>query len=334
VVDVDDSAEAPQVQYNFVVDRTKAGLHGITEEEIARSARMFLGGESPTIVHQDTERSPLEVNLRLPRSMRSRPEDMGPIRVKAADGSMVPFNELGELKETTIDQTIYRKNMERLVFVTGEMAGRSPVYAIFDLQGSMKTNPYLKDYSEGREVEWKSLESSDLGHFMGRSCSYISYWCGPIFAIPLVIMVAIPLTLIGIMPGFALLNGLFAQTIGNYRDSIFFTATGMIGMIALAGIVVRNSIILIDFIHMRIRAGADLKDAIIDSGAVRFTPILLTAGAAIFGSWIITLDPVFSGLAWSFIFGVFASTVFSLLVVPMIYYLIYGKKPGEKAVDS
>ena len=95
VVDVDDSVEAPQVQYNFVVDRTKAGLHGITEEEIARSARMFLGGESPTIVHQDTERSPLEVNLRLPRSMRSRPEDMGPIRVKATDGSMVPFNEVG-----------------------------------------------------------------------------------------------------------------------------------------------------------------------------------------------------------------------------------------------
>src|SRR5271157_456891 len=116
VVDVDDSVEASQMQYNFVVDRSKAGLHGITEEEIARSARMFLGGESPTIIHQDTERSPLEVNLRLPRSMRSRPEDMGPIRVKAADGSMVPFNELGELKETVIDQTIYRKNMERLVF--------------------------------------------------------------------------------------------------------------------------------------------------------------------------------------------------------------------------
>ncbi len=341
VVDVDDSVEAPQVQYNFVVDRTKAGLHGITEEEIARSARMFLGGESPTIVHQDTERSPLEVNLRLPRSMRSRPEDMGSIRVKATDGSMVPFNELGELKETTIDQTIYRKNMERLVFVTGEMAGRSPVDAIFDLQSSMKTNPLPKGFTVkwAGEGEWKiTLEVfRDLGLAFAGALILIYILLvqqTQSFAIPLVIMVAIPLTMIGIMPGFALLNGLFAQTIGNYRDSIFFTATGMIGMIALAGIVVRNSIILIDFIHMRIRAGADLKDAIIDSGAVRFTPILLTAGAAIFGSWVITLDPVFSGLAWSFIFGVFASTVFTLLVVPMIYYLIYGRKPGERAVDS
>lgn len=341
VVDVDDSVEAPQVQYNFVVDRTKAGLHGITEEDIARSARMFLGGESPTIVHQDTERSPLEVNLRLPRSMRSRPEDMGPIRVKAPDGSMVPFNELGELKATTIDQTIYRKNMERLVFVTGEMAGRSPVDAIFDLQGSMKTNPLREGFTVNwaGEGEWKiTLEVfRDLGLAFAGALILIYILLvqqTQSFAIPLVIMVAIPLTMIGIMPGFALLNGLFAQTIGNYRDSIFFTATGMIGMIALAGIVVRNSIILIDFIHMRIRAGEDLKDAIIDSGAVRFTPILLTAGAAIFGSWVITLDPVFSGLAWSFIFGVFASTVFTLLVVPMIYYLIYGRKPRERAVDS
>jgi multidrug efflux pump subunit AcrB len=341
VVDVDDSVEAPQVQYNFVVDRTKAGLHGITEEEIARSARMFLGGESPTIVHQDTERSPLEVNLRLPRSMRSRPEDMGSIRVKATDGSMVPFNELGELKETTIDQTIYRKNMERLVFVTGEMAGRSPVDAIFDLEGSMKTNPLPEGFTVkwAGEGEWKiTLEVfRDLGLAFAGALILIYVLLvqqTQSFAIPLVIMVAIPLTMIGIMPGFALLNGLFAQTIGNYKDSIFFTATGMIGMIALAGIVVRNSIILIDFVHMRIRAGEDLKDAIIDSGAVRFTPILLTAGAAIFGSWVITLDPVFSGLAWSFIFGVFASTVFTLLVVPMIYYLIYGRKPGDRAADS
>jgi multidrug efflux pump subunit AcrB len=337
VVDVDDSVEAPQVQYNFIVDRTKAGLHGITEEDIARSARMFLGGESPTIVHQDTERSPLEVNLRLPRPMRSRPEDMGPIRVKAADGSMVPFNELGELKETTIDQTIYRKNMERLVFVTGEMAGRSPVDAIFDLEGALKKIPLREGFTVNwaGEGEWKiTLEVfRDLGLAFAGALILIYILLvqqTESFAIPLVIMVAIPLTMIGIMPGFALLNGLFAQTIGNYRDSIFFTATGMIGMIALAGIVVRNSIILIDFIHIRTRAGESLKDAIIDSGAVRFTPILLTAGAAIFGSWVITLDPVFSGLAWSFIFGVFASTVFTLLVVPMIYYLIYGEKAREE----
>jgi multidrug efflux pump subunit AcrB len=253
----------------------------------------------------------------------------------------VPFNELGELKETTIDQTIYRKNMERLVFVTGEMAGRSPVNAIFDLESSMKKDPLKEGFSVNwaGEGEWKiTLEVfRDLGLAFAGALILIYILLvqqTESFAIPLVIMVAIPLTMIGIMPGFALLNGLFAETIGHYRDSIFFTATGMIGMIALAGIVVRNSIILIDFIHVRVRAGESLKDAIIDSGSVRFTPILLTAGAAIFGSWIITLDPVFSGLAWSFIFGIFASTIFTLLVVPMIYYLIYGSKSGDESDEA
>lgn len=333
VVDVDDSVTADQTQYNFVVDRVKAGLHGITVDEIARSARIFLGGDSPTIVHNDFERSPLEVNLRLTRSLRSRPEDMGPIRVKAADGSMVPFNELGELRKTVIDKTIYRKNMERVVFVTGETAGRSPVDAILELISATKTNPLPDGFKVNwaGEGEWKiTLEVfRDLGLAFAGALILIYILLvqqTESFVIPLVIMVAIPLTMIGIMPGFALLNLIMAQNIGSYRDAIFFTATGMIGMIALAGIVVRNSIILIDFIHVRVGMGEDLKQAIIESGAVRFTPILLTAGAAIFGSWIITLDPVFSGLAWSFIFGVFASTVFTLIVVPVIYYRIYGEK--------
>ena len=167
VVDVDDSFQAEQVQYNFIVDRTKAGLHGITEEDVVRSARIFLGGESPTIVHSDTERTPLEINLRLPRDLRSRPEDMGPIRVKAADDSMVPFNELGALQETVVDQTIFRKNLERLVFVTAEMAGRSPVNAIFDLQAAMEKSPLLRGFSVkwAGEGEWKiTLEIfRDLG---------------------------------------------------------------------------------------------------------------------------------------------------------------------------
>ncbi|MBI4963437.1 MAG: efflux RND transporter permease subunit [Desulfomonile tiedjei] len=333
VVDVDDSVQAPQMQYNFVVDRTKAGLHGITEEEIAKSAAIFLGGESPSAVHDDSERKPLEINLRLPRSLRSRVEDMGPIRVKSADGSMIPFNELGALQETLVDQTIYRKNMERVVFVTGEMAGRSPVEAIFDLQTALETTPLKEGFKVNLagEGEWKiTLEVfRDLGLAFAGALILIYILLvqqTQSFVIPLVIMVAIPLTMIGILPGFAFLNATLAQMVGRYPDSIFFTATGMIGMIALAGIVVRNSIILIDFIHMRTAAGLDLKQAIVESGAVRFTPILLTAGAAIFGSWVITLDPVFSGLAWSFIFGIFASTCFTLVVVPIIYYLIYKRK--------
>jgi multidrug efflux pump subunit AcrB len=258
---------------------------------------------------------------------------MAGLRIKAADGSMIPFNELGELRESVIDQPIYRKNMERLVFVTGETAGRSPVDAIFDLKAEMTKAPLRDGYRVdwAGEGEWKiTLEVfRDLGlAFVGALILIYILLVQQTesFLVPLVIMVAIPLTLIGILPGFAALNILMAEMIGKYPDSIYFTATGMIGMIALAGIVVRNSIILIDFIHVRTTAGESLEDAITESGAVRFTPIMLTAGAAIFGSWVITLDPVFSGLAWSFIFGIFASTMFTLLIVPIIYYLIYRKK--------
>ena len=333
VVDVDSSIEAPQVKYQFVTDRTKAGLHGITVEEVAESGKILLGGESVTVIHDPKERTPLEVNLRLPRFLRSRPQDMGPIRLRAPDGAMVPFNELGRLEETVADQTIFRKNMRQVVFVTAETAGRSPVNAILDLQSAMKANPLPAGFTVNwaGEGEWKiTLEVfRDLGlaFFGALILIYILLvQQTESFSIPLVIMVAIPLTLVGILPGFALLNLLFSQTIGEYRDTIFFTATSMIGMIALAGIVVRNSIILVDFIHIGIQAGKSLREAIIEAGAVRFAPILLTAGAAVFGSWVITLDPVFSGLAWAFIFGIFASTAFSLLVVPVVYYLIYGRR--------
>jgi len=340
VVDVDDSVTAPQSQFNFIVDRTKASLHGITVEDVARSARALLGGASVSILHKPGERQPLEINLRLPRNMRSHLEDMGAIRVKAPDGSMVPFNELGTIQETTIDRTIFRKNLERLVFVTAETAGRSPVDVVIELLSKTKEGLLAKGYRVewAGEGEWKiTLEVfRDLGvAFLGALLLIYILLVQQTesFSVPLVIMVAIPLTMIGILPGFALLNGVFASKIGGYTDSIFFTATSMIGMIALAGIVVRNSIILIDFIHLRIMHGSSVEEAIIDSGAVRFTPIILTAGAAIFGSWVITLDPVFSGLAWSFIFGIFASTVFSLMVVPMVYHLIYGRGYASRASD-
>jgi len=331
VVDVDDSVTADQRQFNFVVDRTKAAIHGITVEEIARSAKILLGGDAVSLIHKPGEREPLEINLRLPRSMRSRLEDMGTIGIKSPTGAMIPFNELGIIQETKVEPTIFRKNLERLVFVTGETAGRSPVDAVLEMQSQVGSEILSSGYKVewAGEGEWKiTLEVfRDLGlAFIGALILIYVLLVQQTesFLIPLVIMVAIPLTLIGILPGFALLNGVFASQVGGYTDSIFFTATSMIGTIALAGIVVRNSIILIDFIHLKTGQGTPLAEAIVDSGAVRFTPILLTAGAAVFGSWVITLDPVFSGLAWSFIFGVFASTIFSLLVVPMVYNLIYG----------
>ncbi|MFH1116268.1 MAG: efflux RND transporter permease subunit [Pseudomonadota bacterium] len=341
VVDVDDMVEADQKKYLFAVDRTKAALAGLSEDEITRAARVFLGGESPTILHIDSERSPLEVNLRLPRADRSRLQDMGILRMKSPDGTMLPFHELGRIEESTLDKSIYRKDLRRVVYVTGDVAGRSPVEAIFDLKAAMEKTPLPSGYSVdwAGEGEWQITLTvfRDLGIAFAGALLLIYILLvqqTESFVIPLVIMIAIPLTLLGILPGFAFLNGVLAQDIGVFRDSIFFTATGMIGMIALAGIVVRNSIILIDFIHLRISQGAGIKEAIIDSGAVRFTPILLTAGAAIFGSWVITLDPVFSGLAWSFIFGIFASTIFTLLVVPICYNLIYGKKTDAGSAES
>ena len=148
---------------------------------------------------------------------------------------------------------------------------------------------------------------------------------------PLLIMLSIPLTLIGIMPGFWLLNVLANRPVGGFDNPVFFTATAMIGMIALAGIVVRNGIILIDFIQKAVASGAPLDQAIVESGAVRFRPIFLTAGAAMLGAWPITLDPIFSGLAWSLIFGLFVSTTFTLLVIPTVYKLIYGKKESSSS---
>ena len=154
--------------------------------------------------------------------------------------------------------------------------------------------------------------------------------------LPIVIMLAIPLTLIGIMPGFWLLNVLVNRPIGpsGYPDPVFLTATAMIGMIALAGIVVRNSVVLIDFIQYALQAGHDLQEAILRSVAIRTRPILLTAATTLLGNWVITLDPIFSGLAWAIIFGILASTLFTLAVIPIVYALIYGRIRGGKLVKK
>ena len=225
--------------------------------------------------------------------------------------------------------TIYHKNLRRLNYVIAEMVGREPVEAVLDWGDIQNKSPLADGYSVdlAGEGEWKITVDvfRDLGLAFGAALLMIYVLLvaqtGSL-GMPLIIMVAIPLTVIGIMPGFWLLNLLFTTPIAGVENPILFTATAMIGMIALAGIVVRNSIILIDFIQ-RLRAqGHGLEDALIEAGATRMRPIFLTAGAALFGSFIITLDPIFSGLAWSFIFGIFASTAFSLYVVPVVYFLL------------
>ncbi len=327
VVDVDTSVEADRPRWRFLIDREKAALSGLTPAQIARSLALAQGGEPVGRLHEETERLPLEIVLRWPRAERSTPETLGQLRLKSPTGSLVPLTELGEFVLDTAPQPIMRKNLERVVFVTGDTAGASPVNAILHLMGEARRRPLPPGFrvNWAGEGEWKITVEvfRDLGlAFAGALVGIylLLVLQTQSYGLPLVIMVAIPLTLIGVMPGFALLNLLFAGKVAGYADPIYFTATAMIGLIALAGIVVRNSIILVDFIHHHLERGLPLKEAVLNSGAVRFRPILLTAGAAMFGSWVITLDPIFSGLAWSFIFGLFASTAFSLVVVPLIFY--------------
>ena len=245
---------------------------------------------------------------------------------------MVQLGELGSFEEGSRDPSIYHKNQERVVFVTAEMAGRGPAYAVLALERHFKKHPLPSgirvDWSG--EGEWKITVDvfRDLGIAFGVALIGIFvllvYQTGS-YALPGIIMLSIPLTLIGIMPGFALLNLFGNRPVNGFADPVFFTATAMIGMIALAGIVVRNGIILIDFIQIALARGTPMRQAILESGAVRFRPIFLTAGAAMLGAWPITLDPIFSGLAWSLIFGLFVSTAFTLIVIPVVYHLIYGK---------
>lgn len=338
VVDVDDWSEADHGKVIYRLDREKAALAGITVAEAAQTLRLALSGMPGGLVHVPGERQPLDLTIELPRDLRSSLKDLGALRVRSRTGALVPLGEIGVLEDAKGEKTIYHKNLERLALVTGEMAGRSPVEAIFDLKKDLAARPipagYRVDFAG--EGEWQITVDvfRDLGLAFAAANMLIYVLLvaqtGSL-GIPLVIMVAIPLTVIGIMPGFWLLNALFTHPVAGYATPIFFTATGMIGMIALAGIVVRNSIILIDFTqHIRRReGGATLLEAVIEAGATRFRPILLTAGAAMFGSVVITLDPIFSGLAWSFIFGIFASTAFSLVVVPLIYYLIDHRKEGS-----
>lgn len=333
VVDVDTSVEADRPRWRFLIDRDKAALSGLAPAQIARSLAIAQAGEVVGRLHEESERLPLEIVLRWPRAERSAPETLGQLRLKSPTGSLVPLAELGEFVLDTAPQPIMRKNLERVVFVTGDTAGTSPVNAILHLMGEAKRRPLPPGFrvNWSGEGEWKITVEvfRDLGlAFAGALVGiYILLVLQTqSYGMPLIIMVAIPLTLIGVMPGFALLNLLFAGKVAGFADPIYFTATAMIGLIALAGIVVRNSIILIDFIHHHLERGLPLKEAVLNSGAVRFRPILLTAGAAMFGSWVITLDPIFSGLAWSFIFGLFASTAFSLVVVPLIFYRLAKAK--------
>ena len=333
VVDIDDMTETQRDRINFVLDREKAALHGISTQEIVKTLQIAVGGESPAMVHADYERQPLKIDMILPRESRSSIAGLSQIPVSTSSGKSVPLAELAEIVFEPEDQTIYHKNLERVVFVMGEMAGQAPGEAILDMQRRLKKEPLPAGIRAewAGEGEWKiTLEVfRDMG--IAFAVAMIGIYVLMIiqtnsFFMPILIMLAIPLTLIGIMPGFWLLNLIAGGTIGEYEKLVFFTATSMIGMIALGGIVIRNSLVLIEFIQDALKENMPVKEAIIQSGAIRMRPILLTAATTGLGAWPITLDPIFSGLAWALIFGLFASTLFTLVVVPVAYYAFYGEK--------
>jgi len=332
VVDIDDTVETSRDRLDFVLDKEKAALHGISSDVIVQTLNMQISCEKAT-VHAPGERQCLPIRLTFPRDKRTGATALSQIPVKTRDGKTVALAEIGRFVPVPEDQPIYHKNLERVVYVFGEMAGRAPAEAVLDLQKRLREDqpaPGIRVNWAG-EGEWKitlrvfrDLGIANLAALMGIYILLVIQMNS--FFMPLLIMVAIPMTLIGIMPGFWLLNLLFAHPIGGFKNPVFFTATSMIGMIALGGIVIRNSLVLIEFIQDALRNHVPLKEAILESGVTRFRPIVLTALTTAMGAWPITLDPVFSGLAWALIFGLFASTIFSLILVPVAYYALNRKR--------
>ena len=334
VVDVDDYQEADQVKYVFAVDRAKAALAGASSDEIARTLRMALEGTSVGLAHMPGEKAPVDITLRLPLSERAAPDRLEAIAVRGRQGGLVPLRELLTMSRTMQDRAIYHKNLKPVSYVVGDVGGaghekaESPVYGVLDGGarlaglilpdgGSLRQHYASQPESEAAvavkwDGEWHITYETfrDMGLAFGVALLLIYLLIvGEFqsFVTPLIIMAPIPLTLIGIVPG-------------HWLTGSYFTATSMIGFIALAGIVVRNSILLVDFIQRRQADGAPLAEAVIAAGAIRARPIVLTAAALMVSAFVIILDPIFQGLAVSLLFGVGASTLLSLVVIPVLYY--------------
>lgn len=332
IVDLDVSATVPYTRAMFVTDKEKAALNGISTAMLAQSLRLAMTGESVGAVHIPGERRLRDVVLRLPRSTRSGVDELLRLSLSGETGALVQVGELGEFTEQRTDPARFRKNLRPVSYVFAEVAGHAPAEIIFAAQDKLHETPLPDGFlvNWAGEGEWKiTLDVfRDLGIAFG--AALIGIFIVLMLqtrsaALSGIIMLAIPLTLIGIFPGFALLNLFRLEPIGQYLDPVFFTATAMIGLIALSGIVVRNSLVLIVFIREGVAQGMPLLDALVESGKVRMRPILLTAGTTFLGNIVITRDPIFSGLAWAIMFGVFASTAFTLGVIPAVYGLVFGE---------
>jgi multidrug efflux pump subunit AcrB len=336
VVDIDDSSIADAPRTVLLVDRRKAALLGVPQQAIVSTLRAGLAGEAATYLH-DQSKYPAAAILQLPAERQGSLDGLLQLAVRSASGQLVSIGELVTVSDTRREQPVYHKDLLPVNYVVGDMAGAvdSPLYGMFQMRSALANiavpgggqlaeyfirqpdDPY-RGYALKWDGEWQITYDTfrDMGaaYAVGLVLIYLLVVAQfGSYLTPLIIMAPIPLTIIGVMPGHALLG---AQ----------YTATSMIGMIALAGIIVRNSILLVDFINLQVRAGVPFKEAVIHSAVTRAQPILLTGLAAMFGAFFILDDPIFNGLAISLIFGILVSTVLTLVVIPLLYFVAYRNR--------
>lgn len=332
IVDVHDMIEAPQEKWLVHIDRQRAATLGVAQASIVQAINTALGGEDVSYLHTEQNKYPLPIRLELPEGSKVDLNQLMVMKVRAASGDLISLADVVSIEKTTIDHSIYHKNLQPVVFVMADMAGKldSPLYGLFSIAMAMEENgmdwpqklikqpPVTDDIAIKWDGEWQityeTFRDMGIAYAVGMILIYllvVGHFHS--YLVPLIIMAPIPLTIIGVMPGHTLFG---AQ----------FTATSMIGMIALAGIIVRNSILLVDFIRLESAAGMAFADAIIMAAAVRAKPIVLTGLAAMVGAFFILDDPIFNGLAISLIFGILVSTVLTLLVIPLLYYTAFRKQ--------
>jgi multidrug efflux pump subunit AcrB len=339
VVDVDWYVEDDQPKYSIQLDLEKAALNGITNEDVSRVLRLTSVGDSVGLLHASEEKEDVPIVVRLARASRSDLERLKNLKLRGSNGSLVALEEIAHIESGIDDKSIYHKNLMPVTYVTADLAGviEGPVYAMLKIapeieriqiperyrieQYTASLPPTDTRYAIKWDGEWHITYEvfRDLGLAFGAVLILIYIlivgWFQS-FVTPLVIMAAIPFSLVGILPAHGVLNA-------------FFTATSMVGFIAGAGIVVRNSIILVDFIELRLKQGMPLDEAVIDAGAVRFRPMMLTAAAVIAGSAVILFDPIFQGLAIALIAGEIASLALSRMTVPVVYYIVNRKRSAS-----
>jgi len=325
IIDVDDSVEFPSDKRIIMLDRSKAALLGISQRSLAEDLATVLHGEDVSFVHGSNQKYAVPIRLEYLEADKSDLDQVLSLRVRNREGRLIPLSEIVQVVQGHREFSLHHKDLLPVVYVTGDMAGAidSPLYGMFDISATLKeqgepeqffmsqpVNPYA--YSLKWDGEWQvtydTFRDMGIAYAVGLILIYLLVVAQfRSYLVPLVIMAPIPLTIIGILPGHAILG-------------TQFTATSMIGMIALAGIIVRNSILLVDFINQEVCRGLDFDTAVVSSGVVRAKPIILTGLAAMAGAFFILDDPIFSGLAVSLIFGLFVSTVLTLVVIPVVYY--------------